>query len=241
MTEEQPASRQGRFWRRALALTIDTLIVSVAIAAVGITLSLSTGGRIRAGEAFISQVECFKLDRSYPEITLPQGFKPTATARCVRSFLGRSYDWYLFVQRKIESGAVSYVTNLTYPLDPGGAVARPIYLDNWLFVLLVVSIFIQEWKEGKTLGKRAMGLRVQSLGSEPRSGRQIATRLLRFAYLVPMQAAYAVGSVTALFAVLGLGALIAAITVGELLLAIRRGQVPFYDRMAGTEVVRAGR
>lgn len=198
MTEERPISRQGRFWRRAFALVIDSLIVSAVIAAVGITLSLSTDGRIRT-RGFLSRVECSKLDRSYPEITLPKGFKPTSVARCVRSFLGHSYDWFLFVQRKVQSGAVMYITNLTYPLDPSGAITRPIYLDSWFFILLAVSIFVQEWKEGETLGKHAVGLRVQSLGSGPQSGRQIATRLLRFANVVPLAGVYFFENITAIW------------------------------------------
>ena len=238
MTDDRPTPKQGGFWRRAVAFTIDTVIISVAIAAIGITLSLLTDGRIRAGGGLISRVECSKLDRAYPEISLPEGFRPTSAARCVRSFLGHGYDWFLFVQRRVESGSVSYVTNLSYPLDPSGAAAHPFYLDYWLLVLLVAAIFVQEWKEGETLGKHALGLRVQSLGAGAPNGRQMAMRLLRFAYVIPMEAAYLADTITAMIVLLALGGLLMIATVIEFVLALRRGRLPFYDRIANTEVVR---
>ena len=237
---EAASPTRGGFWRRAIALTIDTLVISFAIVAIGIALSLATDGRVRVGGGFFSQIECVKLERAYPEIALPRGFRPTSAARCVRRFLGHEYDWFLFVQRRVENGSVAYITNLSYPLDPKGAVASPFYLDYVLMVLLAGVIFLQEWKLSTTLGKRMMGLRVRSAGGGAPDARQTATRLLRFAYAVPIEAAYVVdGSITPIVVLLTFGGLLMIVTVIEFVVALRHDRPPFYDRIADTEVVRA--
>jgi uncharacterized RDD family membrane protein YckC len=244
MSDEIPALKRGGFWRRAVALMIDTLIVSAIVVAVGIPLSLLTDGRVRVGNAILNKTECFEIARSYPEIRLPQDFKPTSGARCVRSLLGHSFDWFLFVEQKSVSGIVTYKKDLTFPLDPNGDLASPFYLDNLSLMLVLISLFVQEYKFGETSGKYSMSLRVQSLGGGRPSRKQAAIRLLRFSYLAPIGFALleqmAGFDLSYIFYTLGLSGTLTIIIIGEFIWRIRHGELPFYDRWAGTDVLLVG-
>jgi uncharacterized RDD family membrane protein YckC len=246
MTSEVARSDRGGFWRRAIALIIDAFVVAVVVMLLGLLAGALTNGRVRISDVYFDETECAKPDRTYGEIELPEGFKPTTTVQCVSKIFGYAYDRALVIVERTESGKFSFERSLTFPLDGEGNVANAFYVD-WIFpFFLVIAIYLQESMRGDTLGKRIMGLRMRSLGGASPDRSQIAKRLVRFAYLVPFVATYlavayfnqSVGTASYLLALLALGSALTLAAVIEFGWAVSRDKLPFYDRWAGTEVVR---
>ena len=246
MTVETINSERGRFWRRAVALTLDMFIVAFVVMLLGLLAGALTNGRFRISDVYFDETECAKPDRTYAEIKLPEGYKPTSTVVCVSRIFGHTYDRSLVMVERTESGKFSFERSMTFPLDREGDVTRAFYLD-WVFpFFLVILIYVQELMRGDTLGKRIMGLRVQSLGGASPYRSQIAKRLVRFGYLVPFVVSYlavayfnrSVETAEFLIAMAALGGVLTLLAVIEFAWAVRKGKLPFYDRWAGTEVVR---
>lgn len=248
------AVRAG-FMRRATALVIDFLLLLSIMTFIGVPLAKLSGGAVRVQSALVQSIDCKKLDALPAGVALPDGFKPTSIASCTHSAFGSSYNWTIVAQQVTEQDVkiggeeytVSKKLSVSYPLSPYGLPADPIYLDEYALLAFAAYFILLEWMFGGTLGKRALGMRVQSLGGDRASLVQIVKRsAIRFGWLVLIP----IGSkllitypdhlleVVAGMAVLNL-LVVAAIGINALR-AMRKGELAWHDRWAATEVVRTG-
>ncbi len=253
MSEVLAPPRRGGFWRHALALATDAVIAALVVYVLGVSLSLMTDGRVRVSDAYFSATDCVKLERPYEGISLPHDFRPTWSGRCTTSIFGYSYDWFLLMQERTESGPYHIERSVTFPLDRRDNLTRAFYLDGLILVLAGVVIFMQESKSGQTSGKRSAGLRVQSLGGGAPSRKQIAIRMLRFSFVVPILFAYVLslaifilgpssGAIYSyVFHAWAIGGVLMLLTLANFTWTCLRRSLPFYDPLAGTEVVRVSK
>jgi uncharacterized RDD family membrane protein YckC len=244
-------------------LFIDLLVIGAVLAIVGIGLAKLTGGQIRVANALINSTSCVPADPVPAGASPPAGFVPTKTLRCTRSFAGLvANDWYLaFVRDPHPGSTATPAETRKVPLDPDGRVASPLYIDGIELVLLLAYLVFGETRSGATAGKKLLGLRVRSLDGGNPSFLQAVKRLLRIVPLAIFTGSVEldIGLLTAIgpFAFLsklagyvGIDAglvLAAGVLIGILCMAIAflvnfarttgRGDLPWHDRWAGTEVV----
>ncbi len=248
MPEEAGAIR-GRFWRRWFALVVDVLAIGVVLAALGILLFGPTDGRIRVGNVPVHVRTCYGLSSLPAEFRLPQDFKVTHAARCTFSFLGYVYNRVMIVSEVTRSGAVTYTRSVTVAVDADGRPVWAFYLDYLVIFLLAGYLLLLEWRFGSTLGKNLLDLRVQSLGGGSLSFAQAAKRtfvrllpvLILTPVLIPAMWLDADGLLALLNYFLPASAIAAAvglILLVNFIVTVRRGNLPWHDRWAGTEVVR---
>jgi len=238
MSETAPVAR-ARFWQRAFAFLIDCIIVSAVVGVIGITLAKLTDGQIRVEDALVKSDECTQLDRVPAGVRVPADFTVTHVARCTRSFIWIRHDWFLTVADVTRTRAApAYTRTLRFPLDPAGRVTNPFYLDSLAGLLLIAYLFTQEWRHGASAGKRALGLRVQSLSGQPPDLMQVSKRLLRFAPAPVLYLGQLSGDVALFWYFWSVSLVLALVFLANFIIATRRGDLPWHDRWAGTEVVR---
>lgn len=243
------------FMRRAIALAIDFLLLLSIVTVIGVPLAKLSGGAVRVESALVQSVDCKKLDTMPAGIDLPDGFKPTTIASCTYSSFGSPYNWTVVAQQVTEQDikmgdteyTVSKKLSYTYPLNPYGLPTDPLYLDKYALVFFALYFIVCEWLAGGTLGKRVLGMRVQSLGGEPVWLVQAVKRtVIRFGWLIliPIGSKLLESSPDRLVEIIiGLAAVNLIVVVALAVNAIRtmrKGERPWHDRWAATEVVRAG-
>lgn len=185
MTNEH-ASRAG-LWARALALTIDLVLVGLLIGGVGLLLTAATGGKVRLGTPIIDTVTCVAAEDVPAVVAPPQDFKTASVRRCTHSALGIEHDWTLVLAEQAGSEPSS-TRQIVVPLDRAGRSADPFYIDGLTPLVLVLYLFLFEWRFGATPGKRALGIRVQAAGGTPldisAAGKRSLMRTVPFLALV---------------------------------------------------------
>jgi hypothetical protein len=178
-------SRAG-FGVRALAIAIDLTLVGILVAGIGLWLTQVTGGKVRLSNTIINALACVPQERVPAEIRMPEDFKVADVRRCTRSLLGIEHDWALTVVEDAESVAAR--RQILVPLDSAGRVTNPFYLDNLVPLLLVLYLFLFEWRFGATIGKRALGIQVLALNGAPigftQAGRRSLMRLIPFLAMI---------------------------------------------------------
>ena len=249
MSDEAAGARRARFWRRAFALLIDTILVSFVLAVAGLILFGPTNGRIRVSSTLIYSTNCEAPDaRQLAEAraALPEDFHATSAARCTKTILGYVFDRTLFVEEVKQSGIVISKRGASFATDRDGHVVDAFYLDNFWFVLFAAYLVILEWRVGYTLGKDLMGIRVRSLSSDSISLAQAAKRfVVRFLPVVCLTIVFSFSSlawaiVSSTLGMLANGLIVTGLGLAILInfiFAVRRDQLPWHDRFAGTEVV----
>jgi uncharacterized RDD family membrane protein YckC len=247
------SGERGGFWRRVLALLIDAMLISLLVGIIGVPLYGPTGGAIRVSSTFVNDTTCTATSPNRPGVRLPMDFTPTGAGICVRRFFGLEHDRTLIIQQITKSGAVTYSRVISLPVDAEGRVVKPFYLDNLTLVLIAIYLFLLEWLIGTTIGKRILGLRVRSLDGARITLSQSAIRTLsRMIALAPIFV-FTLGMVmlepTRATTLLSDNLItITVVTIGWILaffvnfaVTVRRGNLPWYDQWAGTEVVRFAR
>lgn len=248
------AVRAG-FMRRLSALFIDVLLLLSIMTVIGVPMAKLSGGAVRVQSALVKSIDCKKLDTMPAGIDLPSGFKPTSIESCTTSSFGTPFNWTLVAQQVVEEdvkmGGTEYTVSkklsYSYPLSPYGLPTDPFYLDEYSIALFALYFIVFEWLFGRTLGKRLLGMRVQSLGGERVWLVQAIKRsVMRFGWLalVPIGSKLLESSPDQLVAILvGLAVVNLIAIVAILFNAMRAmgdGELPWHDRWAATEVVRTG-
>jgi uncharacterized RDD family membrane protein YckC len=174
-----PHPRRAGFGDRAVALGIDILLVSLLIAVIGLALTGLTGGRVRVANIVVNSVYCTDRQPSAPAFPVPEGFDAEGARRCTRSVLGIAHDWILVVHDKTITGEDEKDgREVSIPIDAEGRPMRAFYVDSLIPFVLAAYLLLFEWRFGATLGKRLVGIRVQSLGGGPMDVVQAGKRTL---------------------------------------------------------------
>lgn len=247
MSDEIPV-RAG-LWPRAIALLIDGCLVTLVLGLLGLALFVPTGGKIRVADMLVGSRTCTAQSPQVLKdlnIALPPDFQATHLVRCTKTLLGYVHDRVLIVAEMTQSGAATVTRELTVPLDTEGLPARPFYLDSLWFLVFAAYVVLLEWKAGRTLGKDLMDVRVQSAaGGLPTLVQVVKRFLVRFCpaillgslALMPM-AGLTPTTAPAVFWIVLLASLLSFLAIlGNFVIEVRRGELPWHDRFAGTDVV----
>jgi hypothetical protein len=238
------------FWRRCFALFIDGIIVMLPFGMLAAVLFAATAGMIQMNSGLFTSCADGKA--------IPQGLNPPPPHDsnfmrvCRVSFFGATTGATLTVGRVAQQGATTTTVSQSYMLDKEGSPIGATSID-WIYQLAFVAyLVVMVWKTGKTLGARAVRIRVIDVANPGAPsvplGRVIGRYLAMligaaplFALLIYQYAATG-GSADAMFTgqffqwftyagVLGAGW--AIVVIGQMGLKID----PVYDRLAGTAVV----
>lgn len=236
------ASVRAGLWPRAIALLIDGCCITLVLGLLGLVLFTPTGGKIRVQHMLLGSQSCTAENPQVfqeLDIALPSDFRVTQIARCTNSLLGHVHDSVLVAAEVTRSGATTIIRELTYPLDTAGHPTRPFYLDSMWVLIFAIYVIALEWRTGRTLGKDLMDVRVQSQsGASPGFAPVVKRFLVRFIGLVVLQCLSLIAtSPTVSLAILFAGLLAFVAVSIDFVLAVRRGDLPWHDRFAGSEVV----
>ena len=140
----------------------------------------------------------------------------------------------------------------TVPLDPAGHITKAYYLDAPTMLVLAAYILLLEWRVGFTVGKRILDLRARTLGGGPltfaQASKRIGMRMVPF--LIPSALVYKIPvpfeasdfqPLTVDVDLAGASGLLMIVFLVNFIRAVHRQALPWHDRWAGTEVVRATR
>lgn len=159
IASDLPGSVRAGVWRRMLALSIDSLIVSVLFQLIVAVLFVATSGRIQMyGD--VAYTSCSKLE------TMPEGLAPPPLAganfarECNVYFLGAQTARILQVGHATNEGKATEAASQNYMLDRGGHPVDGVSIDWIAMLALIAYLVVMETRTGATLGSRAMGIRV---------------------------------------------------------------------------------
>ena len=174
---EAPASLRAGPGQRVLAIAIDLLVINLLIAVVGLAATGLTDARVRVANTVLNVVDCASLVPVSPGVRLPDSFEAADARLCTRSVFGIVHDWTLVVSETAKAGEDARDRRqIAIPADSTGRAVHAYYLDDVIVVVLGVYLIILQWRFGTTLGKRIVGIRVQSLSGAPLTIFQAATR-----------------------------------------------------------------
>jgi hypothetical protein len=237
-------------WRRWLATMIDWIVVILPFQILAVILFALTAGQIQMDTGFY---------RSCEPASVPQALEPPpphdsnfATV-CHISFFGATTGVVLTVGRTTKEGTTT--TNVTqgYMLDRDEKPIHGTAIDETVELAFLAYLVGMIWKTGRTLGARAVKIRVVDAARPGTSGVPLGKVVIRYLAMaigfVPVfgiliyQYFAAGGSADAMFTggffrwfmyATASGALWGAV----LLVQIAMKKDPVYDRLAGTAVLK---
>jgi len=239
------------FWRRLLAIVIDSIIVMLPFQVLAAMLFSMTAGTIQMNSGFYS----YCMDGK----TIPQRLDPppphdsNATKVCRTSLFGATTGATLTVGRVTREGNSTKTVSQTYMLDKDGTPIRGTSID-WIFQLTFLAyLVVLIWKTGKTVGARMVGVRVIDAAHPSAAGVPLGKTIIRYlAMLIGAVPGLALliyryvaagGGADAVFAEpffewFAYAALLGGLWAVVLTIQVARKTDPVYDRLAGTAVVK---
>lgn len=245
--------RRAGFWRRWLATVIDGIIVMVPFQILAAILFATTAGMIQMDNGFFST--CLN------GTTIPQGLDPppphdsNAIRVCRISFFGVPTGATLSVARIARDGGTTTTVSQTYMLDKDGAPVHGKSID-WIYQLaFVVYLVAMVWQRGKTVGARALKVKVIDTANPGAAGIPLRRTIIRYlammigavpalALLIGQRIAVGSSSADAIFTSgffqwFGYAAVLGGVWALVLIVQVAMKRDPVYDRLAGTAVVRS--
>lgn len=254
---QESGSVRAGLAERILALAIDTLFVSLLVAAIGLALTGITDTRVRVANTVLNVVDCNRRVPVPPGMNVP-GVSEVAEARlCTRSAFGFAHDWTLVVSEAAKAGDdAGDRRRTTRPATRAGQPVHAFYLDDTIVGVLGVYLITLQWWFGTTLGKRVVGLHVKSLDGTPptllqSAARTVPTLIVLLAFYMSEASSASSLPETYVISFEPLGSrrfpsngvwtdglkLIASLYVLGLAIAGYRNKRPLHDEWAGTEVI----
>ena len=243
--------RRGGFWRRALAFFIDLIAISALLQVVALLLFSLTHGQVQFSGGPLHGLNCQKL-ASVPEgVSIPPEFNAKSMTDCQQSLLGLPTARTLRVSRIARDGAPTKVAQIRR-LGADGKPTPGLPLDIFVLPLLIALRFALD-RIGGSIGRRIcrLGLSNVSDGQYPPPTTSLSRRYA--AQALPLAPAWIWSAYAALFpgqellgttpywllwAGTGIPLLIAALLAADSIISRRDA---FYDRFAGTRVLRLDR
>jgi RDD family len=242
---------RGGCWRRWLATLIDCLVVMIPFQILAVVLFNLTAGMVQMDSGLYSF--CAPAEK-IPEFLNPPPPHDSNFARVCRfSFFGMPNGATLTVGRTTHEASATTTVSQGYMLDKDGTPISGAAID-WLVQLALLAYLVgMIWKTGRTVGGRILGLRVIDTTRPDTSKVPIHKAVIRYLAMaigfVPMFAAlayqYAVTNHSAdamftgdFFRWFAYAAVFGGLWAIVLIMQIAMKTDPFYDRLAGTAVVR---
>ncbi|MGJ4998411.1 RDD family protein [Bradyrhizobium sp. HKCCYLS3077] len=236
-------------WRRAGAFFIDALLVVILLQAGGIVLFPLTHGRVQFADG-IYATNCSKREAVPDGVAVPPQFNPTAILDCEHHLFGLPSARMLRVSRITQDGPITKEIHIDSMLDADGVPVKGLSLGIVLLPLLLGLRLMLDVRRG-TPGRRICRLRLaQSHGDGPpplrAARRRYGMLLLIFGPAIAWALAQSFTAVTALPEDLLFGiavAVLCPLLMGGLVAwrQIYLRADTWYDRFAGTQVVRVER
>jgi uncharacterized RDD family membrane protein YckC len=242
---------RGGFWRRWLATLIDCFVVMIPFQILAVVLFSLTAGTVQMDSGLYSF--CAPTEK-IPELLDPAPPHDSNFARVCRfSFFGVPNGATLTVGHTTREGSTTTTVSQGYMLDKDGTPINGTAIDGLVELALFAYLVCMIWKTGRTVGGRILGLRVIDTTQPDTTQVPIHKAVIRYLAMaigfVPMFAAltyqYAVtnhsadamftGNFSRWFMCAGAFEVLWGIV---LIMQIAMKKDPFYDRLAGTAVVR---
>ena len=245
-TAKQPKPKKqhlsGGFWRRAIAVLLDSIIIGVILVTGAMLAYAPTGGLVRIAKPVFSYTECEPAARLPVDAELPQGFRVDRNELCVVTLFGQEVNRRVHIAQVDVNGSVTTTHDHNFAVNKAGRVVEPFFVDQFWGMTGLVLFSILEGLLGFTLGKALAGLKVVNHQGRPAGllravarntliygGWAISGGLSAFEFFVHPVSLGAAGD----------GVLTLVIIVWEL--AVFVGIIffrpdPFYDVWAGTRV-----
>jgi hypothetical protein len=243
--------RRGGFWRRWLSAIVDIIIVMLPFQILAAILFNMTAGMIQMDNGFFTVCSS---SRDIPQVRFdPPPHDSNFSRTCHVSFFGVTTGAVLTVGRATREGSTTTTVTQGYMIDKDGKPIHGFAID-WIFWLaLLAYLVIMTWKTGRSLGDRATKLRLVDTADPGAPGVPLRKAFVRYpAMIIGFVPVFALliwryvaggGSADAMFtadtfrwAMVLL--LVAALWEIALIVQIARKTDPYYDRLAGTAVVR---
>jgi uncharacterized RDD family membrane protein YckC len=240
------------FWRRWLSLIIDLVIVMLPFQMLAAGLFATTDGRIQMDSGFFTVCQGGK--------TIPEGLDPppphdsNVMRVCRVSFFGATTGAVLTVGRVTKEGTTTTSVSQGYMLDADGKPIKGTSIDGIVQLALLAYLVGMIWKTGRTLGARAVGVRVVDTSDPQRRGVPVlkaalrylvmflgaapALALLAFQYETKGSSADAIFT-AGFFQMFVIAGLVGAVWTVVLIVQIAWKTDPVYDRLAGTAVLKS--
>jgi len=240
---------RGGFWRRALAVFIDLIAISALLQVVALVLFPLTHSQVQFSGGPLYGLNCQKLPSVPDGVSIPPEFNANSVTDCQQSLQGLTTARTLRVSRITKDGAVTKVAQIRQRLDADGKPIPGLPLDIFVLPLFIALRFALD-RAGGSIGRRICRLRLsnasdgQYLPPTTAVSRRYAAQALplapawiwsAYAALFPGQELLGTTPYWLLWAVTGIPLLIAALFAAD---SIIRRRDAFYDRFAGTRVLR---
>jgi hypothetical protein len=251
MTDSNDVQRGG-FWRRALAVLIDSIAIGLVLQIFALVLFPVSNGYVQFASGIIVQRDCHPLNELPDGIAIPAEFGANFIAECQASILGAVTSHTAIVARRTVEGSVTKFTQLGYMLDRQGKPIHGLPLDILILPLLIALRWGLDRRKGSP-GRRLSGIRLlnQSDLKGPPTTAMINRRYVAFSLpLLPAWIWWAYGSIFVdpnladpslfwpVWIAVGIPFLIAALVAAG---SIIYRKDAYYDRIARTCVSRLPR
>jgi hypothetical protein len=262
---------RGGFWRRALAVFVDLVAISAFLQVIALVLFPLTNGRVQFSGGPLYGLTCQKLASVPEGVSIPPEFNANSITDCQQSLLGLPTARILRVSRITKDGAATRIAQIRQRLDADGKPTPGLPLDIFVLPLLIALRFALDRAGGSPVrGSPVRGSPVRGSPVRGSPGRRmcrirlsnasdgrppLATSVSRryaalalplapvsiwsaYAELFPGQELLGTTLYWLLWAGTGIPLLIAALLAAD---SIIRRRDAFYDRFAGTRVLRLDR
>ena len=242
------------FWRRLASITLDLIIVMLPFQMLAAVLFAATAGTVQMQNGFFSFCEHGGKDQISEQLRPLAPRDSNFITKCRTSFLGATTARRLIVGRATRDGNITTNVTNSFMQDQEGAVIKGTDI-GWIFNLaLGIYLVAMIWKRGKTIGARAVRIRVIDV-TNPAS-REVPLRkaivryLVMFVGIIPgvtffIYQYWSKGGVADAmftqdaFMVFTACAVFGALWGLVLTVQIAKKVDPVYDRVAGTAVLRS--
>ena len=242
------------FWRRFASILIDSIIVMLPLQLLAAALFAMTAGTVQMPSGFLHYCEHGGSKH------IPEQLRPLAPLEsnfikfCRTSFFGMTTGRTVTVGRTTQEGNLATTVTMSYLQDKDDKVIKGIDIDWVFYFALIIYLVAMISKHGRTLGGRAVRIRVIDAANPRRASGPAAKGRLRYLVMfigvMPIVAFYAYqywskgGIADAMFTAETAPVLVAAALFGfiwalTLTIQIAKKTDPIYDRAAGTAVIRA--
>jgi uncharacterized RDD family membrane protein YckC len=238
-------------WRRLWATLIDWIVMVFAFQVVAVILFAATAGWVQMNSGFFSSCA--------PVTTIPQTLDPPPphdsnyAQVCEVKFFGAITGAVLVVGRVTREGNMTTDVHRGYMLGKDGTPIHGTSIDDIVWLAYLAYLIGMIWKTGKTLGARIVKVRVVDVTRPGTPGVSLRKTIIRYlvmsigivpALAVTVYQRIAVGDdAEAMFTAPFFNWYMAAGGLGliwlfTLIVQIANRTDPFYDRLAGTAVLR---
>jgi len=240
---------RGGFWRRAVALFIDLVAVVAVLQVTALALFPLSNGHVQFSAGLLYDLNCEYLESVPKGLSISIEFDANSITDCQQSLLGLPTSRALSVSRITRDSAVTKVAQIRHMLDAEGRPASGLPLDILILPLLIALRFALD-RIGGSIGRRICCIRLSNglNGQYPPAAASMNRRYAALA--LPLAPVWIWSSCAALFpgpelgdprlywlcwVGTGIPLLIAALEAAD---SIIRRRDTFYDRIAGTSVLR---